>query len=70
MVLHAVAKNRMGNDGCQVRSFSQLHACNTEDTGEQKPERSGREGDTTSHPRPDAHMEGRGWELLGHWYSS
>lgn len=70
MVLEAVAKNGMHGDGCQVRSFSQLHVCNTKDIGEQKPERSGHKGDTTTHLRPDAHMEGRGWELLGRWYSS
>lgn len=33
MVLEAVAKNGMRGDGCQVRSFSQLRACNTEDVG-------------------------------------
>ena len=27
-------------------------------------------GDTTSHLRPEAHVEGRGWGLLGPWYSS
>lgn len=61
VMLQAVAKNEMYNNGCQVTSFPQLHACNTEDTGEQKPDQSGREGGTVT---PEARRS-HGGEVLG-----
>lgn len=53
MSLQAMAKNRVYNDRCQVMPSHQLHACDSEDVGEQKPEQMGHEGNTTSHLRPE-----------------